>query len=136
MNNKKMRSLIVVLAMTLVLTNAFAAVTFQARSIQLNNKLLSLKSQESGFYATPNPFDDFTIITVQVSSAMEGSIVIKDLEGNVKRELFDGVFLPGTNNFVWDGTDERGVPLKPGKYIAELFNKQNYTSKTIILILK
>lgn len=136
MTNKKLWKITTVVLMTIAVSSIFAVSLFQAQSSLRAKKFLTLKSFDYSFYATPNPFEDFTIITVNASEPIDASITIKDLEGNPLRLLFEGTFQTGINNFIWDGTDEHGERLKKGKYVAELFNKKNYTSKTIILILK
>lgn len=95
-------------------------------------------SNELNMTANPNPFKDFTVITVNFDSPTQGSLVIENPSGGHIIELHRG-FFDGSMVFIWDGTDEQGKRLPKGSYNLNLnvSNQGNrYTSRTIILILK
>ncbi|MBW6516211.1 MAG: hypothetical protein K0B81_06320 [Candidatus Cloacimonetes bacterium] len=88
------------------------------------------------FTASPNPFEDYTVLTVYVSESIRGSITIKDRLGNTVNNLYSGLFKLGDNYIMWNGADDYGFSLDAGSYLCELHFEDRYTSRTIILILK
>ena len=89
------------------------------------------------FSASPNPFDEYTVISIFVDEPLRGSIVISDDDGNVVNNLFNGSLKNGFNNIYWYGQNDEGLQLPRGRYSCELIVDQlRYTSRTIILILK
>ena len=88
------------------------------------------------FTASPNPFEDYTVITTFVSESIRATITIKDRNGNTLNNLYNGSLKQGSNQVVWYGVDDAGIPLDPDSYICELGLENRYTSRTIILILK
>lgn len=78
----------------------------------------------------PNPFNPRTTITFTIQadekSGAEGEerdrihLEVFDLRGHRMKVLVDGTLLPGTHTVVWDGRDERGMPVSSGVYLYEL----------------
>lgn len=88
------------------------------------------------FTANPNPFDEFTMISVYLGASNRGEIIIRDRFHNVVNNLYSGDFKQGLTQIMWFGTDNHGNQLNPGNYQCELVLEGRYTSRTIILILK
>jgi len=124
---------LMILAIIITATSLPAAVNnFTYQSFN-SNQFRSINDID--FFANPNPFEDFTVITVSVFTPTSGSLVIENCSGKVVKELHNGWF-NGTMDFVWEGTDSDGNQLAPGFYNCKLTTGNRYTSRTIILILK
>jgi hypothetical protein len=97
---------------------------------------LRFTEMEFDMSANPNPFDEFTIISVTLMESTQGSMIIKDRNNNIVNNLYSGTFKNGVNEVTWNGFNDFGLRLPPGRYLCELHLGDRYTSRTIILILK
>ncbi len=124
----------------LILVAATSMAAFYAGRVfkpeQPNENEYVYNEKEVELTANPNPFKDYTVITVYSEYDFRGSLEIKDRDQNTVNYLYSGTFKQGDNQITWDGTNESGLPLEPGEYICELILGSRYTSRTIILILK
>jgi hypothetical protein len=68
----------------------------------------------------PNPFHDFTLFIVDLPAEGKISLKIFDLQGREVVTIIDGNKTAGQENVVWDGKDERGLPVAAGTYFAVL----------------
>jgi hypothetical protein len=133
MKRTKLRSWFVFLTVAVVTTSLFGL----SHSFKLNEadtRVIDYQ-YELDLSANPNPFDDYTFITVATAEDISGSLIIKNQQGEIVKELYQGGFKAGNNVFVWDGTDDMGSSLSPDRYLCEL-TVGRFTSRTIILILK
>ena len=78
----------------------------------------------------PNPFDsryEATSIVYKVETESQIKMKIYDLFGNLVREYNVGGSILGTNEIVWDGTNEAGQKVAKGGYICvlEVLNNSN-----------
>lgn len=133
MRFKGLISKVIIIVVVIAATSLIAAVKFDSYQGRIVNPFRNVS--ESNFTANPNPFKDFTVITVKFDETVQGSLVIEDSNGRHVKELFNG-FFHGTMDFTWDATDEKGKPVNLGTYYCNLNTGNSYTSRTIILILK
>ncbi len=74
--------------------------------------------------AYPNPFNSNITIVYSASNLgpqpQEIKLVVYDIQGRVVRTLVDEHKPVGTYRAVWDGKDDRGIPVASGNYIAKL----------------
>jgi hypothetical protein len=68
----------------------------------------------------PNPFNPSTSLTVRLDKAEAGSVSVFDAGGRFVRTLSGGVLPAGETEVVWDGTDDRGSPVRSGIYFVRL----------------
>ncbi len=67
----------------------------------------------------PNPFKEYTLITVKSSVSENIKLEIIDVYGNVVKSLHDGT-VSSESDFKWDGTDNYGSQLANGTYICRM----------------
>ncbi len=60
--------------------------------------------------------DPIWVFKLNVDETSEFSLAITRGQGRVERILFDGQLTPGEYELDWDGLDERGRPLGPGRH--------------------
>jgi len=70
--------------------------------------------------ATPNPFDDQTLISFSLSSTCNISVAIYDVTGKLVKQLIDRRFNAGNHSVVWDGRDAAGNKASSGIYFCRL----------------
>jgi sugar lactone lactonase YvrE len=68
----------------------------------------------------PNPFNASTALPFQIADAGPVCLEIFDIQGRQIRALFNGYLDPGHYRFVWNGADERQIPLATGIYLVRL----------------
>ena len=68
----------------------------------------------------PNPFNPSTTIAYQMPEAGRVSLVVYDLTGNVVSTLVNESQPAGYYQTVWNGRDQRGVPVATGVYFYRL----------------
>jgi hypothetical protein len=64
----------------------------------------------------PNPFNPATLIKLDVNKPMHSKISVYDLMGREVNVLVDEKLQPGYHQFIWDGTDRKGVKAGSGLY--------------------
>jgi len=84
--------------------------------------------------AYPNPFNPSTTITFELTQAIEISIRIYDLRGNLLKVLQDGFHQGGRFELVWQGLNRRGQIVDSGVYLVVLQSgSQQLTQKVTFL---
>jgi hypothetical protein len=68
----------------------------------------------------PNPFNPVTSIRFELREAGTVELAIYDLRGRRVAEMKRAIDAPGRHEFVWNGTDDAGVPVASGVYLYEL----------------
>ncbi len=68
----------------------------------------------------PNPFNTTTTIFYQVAERSQIRIRVYDLSGQLIKELVDEVREAGSNQVVWDGTDDNGREATSGSYVYKM----------------
>jgi hypothetical protein len=69
---------------------------------------------------TPNPFNPSTTVRFDVPREGRVSVVVYDARGRWVTRLVDEVRKPGHHTVVWNGRDERGVPVASGMYLYRM----------------
>jgi hypothetical protein len=84
--------------------------------------------------AYPNPFNPYTTITYSLPQVDHVRLNVYDINGNLVRELINGVENPGIKNVVWDSKNEYGKEVPSGMYLYT-FQATNFKkSKKTLLI--
>jgi hypothetical protein len=81
--------------------------------------------------AFPNPFNPSTTIAFEIERRSRVAAEIYDPLGRPVKRLADEVFTPGRHALVWDGTNDHGLRVASGVYLARVTNE--YNSVTIKL---
>jgi len=83
----------------------------------------------------PNPFNATTALTLFVPGdrPTEVSLKIYNVLGQEVRTLLDGPVLPGSHVLLWDGTDDAGVDLASGIYLARMASKTFSQTRKLVL---
>lgn len=68
----------------------------------------------------PNPFSSFTTISMRTPATGAVSVRVYDVVGNLLRELRMETSETGSQEIVWDGRDETGMPVATGAYLYEV----------------
>jgi len=68
----------------------------------------------------PNPFSSFTTISMRTPVTGAVSVRMYDVVGNLLRELRMEISERGSQEIVWDGRDETGMPVASGAYLYEV----------------
>ena len=91
----------------------------QVQNIKLNNY--------------PNPFNELTVISYTLKVSERVSLKIYDMQGHETRTLVNEKQTAGKHSVIWDGTDDRGMPIGPGVYICRLQVRNLLFRKKIIV---
>ena len=83
----------------------------------------------------PNPFNNSTLIPIQIHETMVITINIYNINGNLVHTLFRNKIEPGLHNFYWNGADRENNMLSSGLYFVEV-SSQNLRSIKKILVVK
>ena len=111
-----------------------------------NTLLLNLKGEgkvtsvndeynPASFRAFPNPGGKFLSFEFTADIEQEYTIDIVNLEGNYVKTI-SGFAVSGLNSAIWDGTDNSGLNLPSGAYLALLKTNQGISKFNIVLISK
>ena len=69
----------------------------------------------------PNPMRGSTLLTFGLPLNPNGRVTLSIMDPGGRRiRTFPRAFAPGTNQVVWDGTDDAGRPVQPGVYFCRL----------------
>ncbi len=68
----------------------------------------------------PNPFNPATTIAFTLDTPGRAMLTVYNLAGQAVRTLEDGSLPAGRHEVVWDGTDDAGVRVSSGIYMARL----------------
>lgn len=82
----------------------------------------------------PNPFNPATRIDYSVAEPGRVTLEVFDAAGRRVRTLVDAVQEAGANFSVWDGRDDRGVPVATGVYLYRLRTATFSDSKKMVLL--
>jgi len=81
----------------------------------------------------PNPFNNRTIIPVELPEATKITLTIYDILGNRIRLIYDGIYPPGMHSFSWDGTSSAGVPVPSGVYFCRMIAGSTVQTRKMLL---
>jgi len=82
----------------------------------------------------PNPFHPETHITFALPGPGPVTLTVYDLTGRVVQTLLAGFRPAGRHETLWDGTDERGVPVASGIYLYELAAGNERLTRRMLLL--
>jgi len=68
----------------------------------------------------PNPFNPKTTISFEIPLESLVSLTIYDIQGKVVRKLVHRSRLVGSQNMVWDATNDKGLAVSAGMYFYRL----------------
>lgn len=94
---------------------------------------LSLELQNLG--AWPNPFNPRTRIHFELGATQRVKVEVYGLDGRLVRRLADEVFGSGSQELVWNGTDEQGRAMASGPYVV-LVTGETTSRKLKVTLLK
>lgn len=84
---------------------------------------------------TPNPFMGKTSLRYSLTQSGPVSLVIYGITGQRVRTLVSGNQAAGSNEVVWDGRNDMGVPVRAGVYFAR-FSADKISSTQRITVLR
>ncbi|MGH1365623.1 MAG: SBBP repeat-containing protein [Calditrichia bacterium] len=82
----------------------------------------------------PNPFNPVTVITFEVPKAVQSTLAIYNLRGQLIRILTSGKILQGQHQAIWNGTDDTGREMASGIYFYRLNAGEFSATKKMILL--
>jgi hypothetical protein len=82
----------------------------------------------------PNPFNPATTIEYRLEKSAEVTLSIFNVSGQCLRSFAFGHLQAGTHLSIWDGKDERGLPVASGVYFYVLGANQQVLSNKMILL--
>lgn len=82
----------------------------------------------------PNPFNPRTEIRFTLERDGIVSLTIHDLAGRCLRTLIEGARERGAHVAPWDGTDDRGLPVGAGGYVARLRTDREVLQVKLMLV--
>jgi hypothetical protein len=83
----------------------------------------------------PNPFNPQTQIDYQVPKAANVNISVYNIIGQLVTTLIDEVKTPGYYSVSWNATDQNGLQVSSGIYIARMVSN-NYSATRKLILLK
>ena len=82
----------------------------------------------------PNPFNPLTRIEYYLPTRAEVSLDIYDISGRLIIRLVEGVKQSGNNSVIWDGSNDKCIPVSSGTYFYKLtVGKESISRKMILL---
>ena len=88
----------------------------------------------SKFKVAPNPFNTETNISFELDQEDQISIEIYNLNGQLIKQLFNGIQSSGSNQLSWDGNSDDGNKLENGIYFIVLKTSDQVITKKVSLI--
>jgi hypothetical protein len=82
----------------------------------------------------PNPFNPSTMIGFSLPRAGWVSLKVYDVTGSEVRKLISESYPAGSHSIVWDGRDNRGLPVSSGIYFSRLAVDKQITSSKMTLV--
>jgi len=84
------------------------------------------------FSSFPNPFNPTTSIRYALPDYAQVKVSIFDMSGRLVRTLDQSQAT--SNEFIWDGSSEEGLPMSGGVYICRLQTKTIQASIKLVLL--
>ena len=82
----------------------------------------------------PNPFNPQTQIGYQLSEDMHINIAVYNIHGQLVTTLVNETKSPGSYSVSWNATDQNGLQVAGGIYIARMLSKNYSASRKLTLI--
>ncbi|MEE2876971.1 MAG: T9SS type A sorting domain-containing protein, partial [Candidatus Neomarinimicrobiota bacterium] len=83
----------------------------------------------------PNPFNPTTTIRFDIPEPSHISLKVYNLMGQEVRTLTNEWLPTGSHRLIWNGKDQRGIPVSAGVYIYRL-QSQNFQKTWKMVLLK
>ena len=83
----------------------------------------------------PNPFNPSTTIPIALPRTADVAVKLYTILGEEVRTVFSGTLKPGRYFLVWDGTNDSGVPVATGVYLARFTTNAGkaFTGKLLLM---
>lgn len=106
---------------------------------EIENMSLSLASvgdneAEKMLNNYPNPFNNSTVVSVNVEKSGFYTLSIYDMQGSLVKTLLSANVAAGLSTHQWDGTDNSGNKVQSGMYIYRLIGNGVSVSNTMQLV--
>ncbi len=85
-------------------------------------------------FASPNPFYSSVQIQYTVPFEENVNIMIYDMSGRIVTSLINGTQSAQPHSVIWDGSDERGVPVSRGMYMYRVECGSSVATGKLILL--
>lgn len=82
----------------------------------------------------PNPFNSSCIISYSLPTASHVVLTVHDLIGREVKTLIDAVKPVGEMSVIWDGNNNKGIPLASGVYLVRMMAGEFVTAQKVMLI--
>jgi hypothetical protein len=107
-----------------------------------NGEFTGMKSGQQSAYPRniflhqnfPNPFNPETTIRIELPERMTVNLIIYNVLGRKVCTLYSGNLTQGHHEFVWDGTDRKGVHVTSGIYFYKLETDDMVLVKKMFLL--
>ncbi len=109
------------------------ASSVDGRPLLVSNRAAMIPTGFSLSQNFPNPFNPSTSFTLSLPKTSRYAVKIYNLAGQVVKS-FEGEAASGNRTFVWDGTDENGVPVSSGIYFYKAQAREFSQTKKMLLI--
>src|SRR5262249_46551466 len=83
---------------------------------------------------TPNPFNPSTQIAYTLARTARAVIEITDVAGKIVSRIDKGNQPAGAHDTIWNGRDERGVPVASGVYFYRLAGMPDVPARKMVLL--
>jgi flagellar hook assembly protein FlgD len=83
----------------------------------------------------PNPFNPETTISFSLAKPMPTKLRIYNLKGQLVRNLVSNEMPKGDHKIVWNGFDDKGLPVGSGVYLYRL-EAGDYTRSMKMVLMK
>ena len=102
----------------------------------MTQEILSQLPEKFSLYQNyPNPFNPTTTIRFDIPEPSHISLKVYNLMGQEVRTLTNEWLPTGSHRLIWNGTDQRGIPVSTGVYIYRL-QAQNFQKTRKMVLLK
>ena len=86
------------------------------------------------FQNYPNPFNANTLINFFLPYTTEIEVLVLNVRGQLVKTLYKGGEENGYHSVVWNGTDQKGLPVSSGIYLITLRSDAELKSVQVILL--
>lgn len=84
--------------------------------------------------AFPNPFNPITTIHYALPKQTRVFLGIINLQGQMIRTLRNSILSRGDYHILWDGLNDKGIPVTSGVYLIQLRSEEiSFTQKVVLL---
>jgi hypothetical protein len=87
-----------------------------------------------GLRIAPNPFNPTTVISLEPGSTGWSDMLVRDVRGRLVCTLARGPLPAGAHTWVWDGRDDRGMPVASGVYLVTIQHRAEQSVARAVLI--